>query len=92
MTTVTTVGQGDWWPVTGFGRVVGVLLMVGGISLVGLVTATLASWIVQQVSEDDDANQAATAAHIEEFRQENRRLTGDGAPYGDGRGRVEGNG
>lgn len=91
MTTVTTVGQGDWWPVTGFGRVVGVLLMVGGISLVGLVTATLASWIVQQVSEDDDANQAATAAHIEELRQEIRRLTGDGAPYGDGRGRVEGN-
>ena len=67
------------------------LLRSGGISLVGLVTATLASWIVQRVSEDDDANQAATAAHIEELRQEIRRLTGDGAPYGEGRGRVEGN-
>lgn len=91
MTTVTTVGYGDLWPVTGLGRVVAVLLMIGGITIVGLVTATLASWIVQRVSEEDDANQAATAAHIEELRQEIRRLTGDGAPYGEGRGRVEGN-
>ena len=52
-------------------------MMIGGISLVGLVTATLASWIVQRVSEEDTANQAATAAQIEELRREIREWKGD---------------
>lgn len=76
ITTVTTVGYGDLSPVTVAGRLVAVLLMIGGISLVGVVTATLASWIVQRVSEEDDANRAATAAQIEELRTEIRRLGG----------------
>src|SRR6476659_3241357 len=72
ITTVTTVGYGDLSPVTGTGRVVAVALMIGGISLVGIVTATLASWIIQRVAEEDTANQAATIAHIEELRAEIR--------------------
>ncbi|CAN3128748.1 potassium channel family protein [Mycobacterium sp. smrl_JER01] len=74
MTTVTTVGYGDLAPVTTTGRVVAALLMVGGISLLGVVTATLASWIVQRVAEEDTANQAATAAQIDALRAEVRRL------------------
>jgi voltage-gated potassium channel len=97
MTTVTTVGYGDLWPVTGWGRLVAACLMIGGISLVGLVTATLASWIVQRVAEEDDANQAATHAEIEELRDEIRRLTNSMTPevrpaYGDDGGRMEGSG
>ncbi|MFZ4373953.1 MAG: potassium channel family protein [Mycobacterium sp.] len=68
ITTVTTVGYGDLSPVTGVGRVIAVLLMIGGISLVGVVTATLASWIIQRVAAEDTANQALTAAQIEELR------------------------
>ena len=60
ITTVTTVGYGDLSPVTAMGRVVAVALMLGGITLVGTVTATLASWIVQRVAEEDTANEAAT--------------------------------
>lgn len=74
ITTVTTVGYGDLAPVTPTGRVVAALLMIGGISLLGIVTATLASWIVQRVAEEDTANQAATAAQIEALRAEVRRL------------------
>ncbi len=48
--------------------------MIGGISLVGIVTATLASWIVQRVAEEDTANQAATVAQIEQLREEIGRL------------------
>jgi voltage-gated potassium channel len=44
--------------------------MIGGISLVGSFTATLASWIVQRVAEQDTASKAATAAHIEQLRTE----------------------
>jgi voltage-gated potassium channel len=68
ITTVTTVGYGDVYPVTNTGRVIAVLLMIGGISLVGVVTAALASWIIQSVAIEETASQAATAAHINELR------------------------
>lgn len=82
ITTVTTVGYGDFAPVTTTGRVVAALLMIGGISLLGVVTATLASWIVQRVAEEDTANQAATAAQIEALRAEVRRLYESQAAHG----------
>jgi voltage-gated potassium channel len=46
--TVTTVGYGDEVPVTGAGRVVATCLMLTGIGLVGALTATIASFFVQQ--------------------------------------------
>jgi voltage-gated potassium channel len=46
--TVTTVGYGDKVPVTGAGRVVATGLMLTGIGLVGALTATIASFFVQQ--------------------------------------------
>jgi voltage-gated potassium channel len=75
ITTVTTVGYGDVYPVTNTGRIIAVLLMIGGISLVGVVTAALASWIIERVSEEETVVQTATAAHIEELRGEIRDLS-----------------
>jgi voltage-gated potassium channel len=74
ITTVTTVGYGDVYPVTNTGRLIAVMLMIGGISLVGVVTAALASWIIQRVAEADALHQAVTVAHIEELRSEIRAL------------------
>jgi len=74
ITTVTTVGYGDVYPVTNTGRVIAVLLMIGGISLVGVVTAALASWIIDRVTEEESVMQAATVAHVEELRNEIRAL------------------
>lgn len=70
ITTITTVGYGDIYPVTTTGRVIAILMMIGGISLVGSITATIASWIVQTVSVEDQAHNAATAAQIDDLRGE----------------------
>jgi len=48
--TVSTVGYGDYFPVTGAGRLVAVALMLGGVTLVGVITATLASWIIDRIA------------------------------------------
>jgi voltage-gated potassium channel len=75
ITTITTVGYGDLTPVTTTGRLIAVLLMIGGISLVGSITATLASWIVQRVGEEDTANRTATAVQLEQLQDDVRQLT-----------------
>jgi voltage-gated potassium channel len=52
VTTVTTVGYGDRYPTTTEGRFLAVLLMIMGISLVGVITASVAAWFVK-LSVDD---------------------------------------
>lgn len=54
ISTMTTVGYGDHYPVTTEGHFIGAALMISGIALLGTVTATLASWITEQVKRDDD--------------------------------------
>ena len=51
--TVTTVGYGDRYPVTSGGRAVATVLMLVGIGLIGVLTATVASVFVK---EHTDAN------------------------------------
>ena len=47
ITTVTTVGYGDRYPTTTEGRLLAVMLMFMGISLVGVITASVAAWFVK---------------------------------------------
>jgi voltage-gated potassium channel len=67
--TMTTVGYGDYFPVTIAGRVVAVGLMIGGITLISVITATLASWIVERVSNETRAA-AATEQQVEALHAE----------------------
>ena len=53
---------------------IAVALMVGGIALLGVVTATVATWLIQKVSEQDEASQAATRAQVRELTDEVRAL------------------
>ena len=62
--TVTTVGYGDRFPVTEGGRAVAVILMFIGIGLIGTLTATVASFFVQ---EHTDANKAQLQAAHEDL-------------------------
>lgn len=72
--TITTVGYGDFTPVTVTGRIVAVGLMIGGIALIGVVTATLASWIVERVADEATKTTTATEQQVEELRREIHEL------------------
>lgn len=67
--TISTVGYGDYFPVTFTGRIVAVGLMIGGIALIGIVTATLASWIVERVAFDAKVT-TASEQQVELLRAE----------------------
>ncbi|MCQ4326677.1 ion transporter [Stutzerimonas stutzeri] len=57
--TVTTVGYGDFYPVTSLGRIVAVMLMVSGVGLFGSFAAYIGSLFVADKSEEDSREQQA---------------------------------
>lgn len=69
--TVTTVGYGDRYPVTPFGQGVAVFLMLVGIGLLGALTATIASYFVQERT-------SATEERLERIESMLTQLIGSG--------------
>ena len=58
--TITTVGYGDYTPVTLVGRLIAVGLMLCGIALVGVITASFATWLMEQVGQRSDDPRSAS--------------------------------
>lgn len=58
MTTITTVGYGDTYPVTPQGRGLAVVVMVIGIALFGMMTAAVAAYFVETASEEEEREQS----------------------------------
>lgn len=83
LATVTTVGYGDELPVTVTGRLVAAGMMLAGIVLLGVVTASLASWFVEKLEEVRGEEQetqdslAALVTEVRELRREVRELRTD---------------
>lgn len=83
LTTVTTVGYGDELPVTVSGRLVAAGMMLAGIVLLGVVTASLASWFVEKLEEVRGEEQEtqdsldALVTEVRELRREVRELRAD---------------
>ncbi len=76
LATITTVGYGDVYPVTTEGRSVAAGLMVCGIGVLGVVTGSFASWLLERVQdiEDQERGVAATADDVAGLREEIVRL------------------
>lgn len=70
--TVTTVGYGDYVPVTVPGRVAAVFLMAGGVVVVGLVVATISSFVVERASRGHDDAVPASRADVRQLTEELR--------------------
>jgi voltage-gated potassium channel len=77
ITTMTTVGYGDRFPVTGAGRLIAAALMLAGIALLGTVTATLASYLLERVQEAEEEAQAATRQDVRALTEEVAALRRD---------------
>lgn len=75
VTTITTVGYGDVYPVTTQGRLVAGVLMVAGVAFLGTVTATLSSWLLGQVRPVEASAGADVPDASDALRAELARLT-----------------
>jgi voltage-gated potassium channel len=83
METITTVGYGDHHPTTIAGRWVASALMVVGVALVGVITATVVTWFfseldllreVREIEAEEERAEATMADILEQLTALNARL------------------
>ena len=93
--TITTVGYGDFYPVTSLGRMVGVLVMFSGVGIIGALASILASLLVPPPKTEEteaatpsaerDTGTAAILGELAQLRTEVASLrTALGVPLRDG--------
>ncbi len=76
LATVTTVGYGDRYPTTPEGRLLGLILMTGGVGLFGVFTGYVASWFAERPPEPEVlALRAEVSALTDELRELRSVLT-----------------
>ena len=56
ISTMTTVGYGDRFPVTTVGRVIAGLTMIGGVGLFGTLSGSVTSWILNPVEQRQEVD------------------------------------
>jgi voltage-gated potassium channel len=60
LVTITTVGYGDYYPVTALGRLTGVFVMFAGVGIIGSLASILASVLVPPPKEQEASVEPAT--------------------------------
>jgi voltage-gated potassium channel len=65
LVTITTVGYGDFYPVTGPGRIIATFVMFSGVGIIGALASILASLLVPPPKEEPEAEaEQSTVATI----------------------------
>ena len=68
VTTVSTVGYGDRYPVTLGGRITAVLLIGAGVTLFGVITAAVAAYFIRRVTNHPAPEGEDLAARLERLQ------------------------
>jgi voltage-gated potassium channel len=68
-TTVSTVGYGDFYPVTWEGRLIALVLMVTGVGSFGAIAAGLATWFMQPSNAEDHGEVGQLAREVKHLRE-----------------------
>jgi voltage-gated potassium channel len=65
--TITTVGYGDFYPVSTWGRITAVFLMIAGVGLIGVIASLLSNLLIGDDSEPDEEGtpEGTTIAELE---------------------------
>jgi voltage-gated potassium channel len=69
ITTITTVGYGDRFPVSSEGRLVAALLMMAGVGLFGTLSGFIASWFLTPTGENQEKELRLLQADVEELKR-----------------------
>jgi voltage-gated potassium channel len=74
VTTITTVGYGDKYPVTTEGRIIATVLMAGGVGLFGIFSGLAASFFVGAGQKSIVKEEDKIAAHLQRLEEKIDRL------------------
>ena len=72
--TAATVGYGDKVPVTAEGRLIGFLLILVGLSIVSVLTASVAAWFVGPETKEEESDLEAIRQEMGEIKEMLRAL------------------
>jgi voltage-gated potassium channel len=73
LTTLTTVGYGDRFPITSGGRLVAVVLMVAGVGLVGTLSGIMAGWFLSAGAREADRDREELKRLVLQLQQQLQR-------------------
>lgn len=65
--TITTVGYGDYYPITTWGRVTAMFIMIAGVGIIGALASLMATLLI---GESHASNEEAKPSHDEALQQE----------------------
>jgi voltage-gated potassium channel len=66
LVTITTVGYGDYFPVTAAGRITGAFVMFAGVGIIGALASILASVLVAPTENEDERDEAAGTRTVQD--------------------------
>ncbi|GAB4046842.1 ion transporter [Spirosoma litoris] len=72
--TITTVGYGDKFPVTTFGRLIAAVLMIAGVGLFGTFTGYVANFFVEEDQEHTDSDIKILISEVRQLRKKIEEL------------------